>query len=366
MINFEGVINPLSFGYISYGIAKEFIKRKIDFNFFPISGNVDWGTFDTAPEDIKNYINNSANNSLKQFNINNHSFKIWHINPQSIPKMSKKFNSILTFHELDTLTDEEVCILNSFDKVFVTSTFSKNVFEDFGVKSKVVYAPMGIDTDVFFDLKKPRIYNNIIVFSIFGKFEKRKRQLETIQAWITKYGGNPAYKLHCYVSNPFYKPEQMNQVFAQIFQNKPKPFNVDLFPYLPNNSTLNDAYNSTDIVLDMSGGESISLPSLNCVAIGKHAVVNYNTGIKDWANDENCVLIKPNGKEPVYDGVFFQQGSKFNQGNIYTFDVNDLYNGIEAAITRFNASNVNEAGKKLQNLYSFKVGVDIIEKELGG
>jgi hypothetical protein len=363
MINFEGVINPLSFGYISYGIAKELFLRKEEFNFFPISNNLDWSSFDKVNEELRVYLNNSANNAWKKFNITDKSFKVWHIN-DSWKKLSTKENYLLTFHELDQLTDEEVNILNSFTKIFVTSTFSKNIFEDYGVKAPVVYVPMGIDKEVFFDTKQPRPFKDIIVSSIFGKAEKRKATQKTIQSWVSKYGNDQRYKLHCYVTNPFFKPEQMNQVFAQIFNGQPKPFNVDLFPYLPTNSHLNAAYNSTDIVIDMSCGESISLGSLNCIGMGKHGVVHWNSGIKDWSNEKNAVLVKSNGKEPVYDGIFFQQGQKFNNGNIYTFDTQSFLDSFDLAVKRFESNPLNEEGLKLQDSYSFKTGVDIILKEI--
>lgn len=363
MINFEGVLNSLSFGFITNGIAKEFYKRKIEFNFLPISNNIDWSTFDRENGDYKTYVNNSYQNFIKKYNINDPSFKIWHING-SWHKLSKKNNNLLTFHELDQLTDEEVNILNSYDKIFVTSRFSKTIFEDFGVKTPVFYIPMGVDTEVFYDLEKPRPFKDIIVFSIFGKFEKRKRTIQTIQAWIKKYGNDGRYKLHLYVTNPFFKPEEMNQIYAAIFDNKPKPFNVDIFSYLPTNSHLNAAYNSTDIVIDMSGGESISLGSLNCVSMGKHAIVHWNTGIKDWATEDNAVLIKPNGKEPCYDGKFFVEGAPFNKGNIYTYDTENFLNGCDIAIKRFEANPVNQQGKLLQKSYSFAAGLDVLAPEI--
>lgn len=363
MFNVEAVVNPISFGYISVGIMKEFFKRQIDFNLFPIHNNLDWSCFDKIDDNFKNYVNTSASNSIKRFNINNNSFRLWHI-AESWHRIGKNKNTLLTFHELDQLTEEEVNILNSYDVIFVTSTFSKRVFEDCGVRSKVVYTPMGVDNEIFFNNNQSRAFKDIIVFSIFGKVEKRKRTVQTVQAWISKYANNPRYKLHLYITNPFFKPEQMQQVYAQIFNNQPKPFNIDIFPYLPNNSTLNAAYNTTDIVIDMSGGESISLGSLNCVAMGKHAIVNWNSGIKDWANEENAVLVKPNGKEPVYDGIFFHPNSKFNNGNIYTYNTDEFINSCELAIKRFESNPVNENGKKLLNTYSFKQGVDLIINEL--
>lgn len=362
MINFEGVTNPLSFGFLTVGLQKEFWKRKIDFNYFPIGGNVDWSCFDKIDEEFRNYINNSAQNAIKKFSINDGSFKLWHIN-SSWHKLSKKNNYLLTFVEVDQLTDEEICILNSFDKVFVTSTFSQTVFTDYGVKCPVIYTPMGIDQEIFYNTNKPRPFKDIIVWSIFGKAEARKSHLQTIQAWLSKFANNSRHKLHLFISNPFLKPEQFNQFLAQVFNGQPKPFNVDIFPYLPTNSQLNECYNTTDIVIDMSGGESISLPSLTCLSIGKIGIIHHNSGMRDWANDKNAILVKPSGKKSCFDGVFFGPG-KFNQGNFYQYKTEDLLNAFDIAIKQFEANPINEEGKKLTESYSFKVGADIILKEI--
>lgn len=363
MINFEGVINPLSFGYITYGLTKELFKRKQEFNFSPISNNLDFSCFSNIDESYKNYIQTSFANFLKSYSSHDKSFKLWHING-SHQKIGKKANYLLTFHECDQLTNEEVNILNSYDKIFVTSTFSQHVFQDCGVKSPVVFVPMGLDSDTFYNLNKPRPFKDIIVFSIFGKAEHRKSHFQTIPAWIKKYGNDHRYKLHLYITNPFFKPEQMNQIYAQLFDNRPKPFNVDIFPYLPTNAHLNEAYNSTDIVIDMSGGESISLGSLNCLAIGKHGIIHHNSGMKDWSNEENAIIIKPNGKKPCYDGVFFHPNQPFNQGNFYTFSTDDFINGCDLAISRFNNNPINIKGMELNNNYSFKNAIDIISKEM--
>jgi hypothetical protein len=362
MINFEGVVNPLSFGFVTVSLAKCFRDKNIDFNFFPIGGNIDWSVFDKIDENLKNYINSSASNALAKFDINDKSFKVWHIN-DSWRKLSKKENYLLTFSEVDTITNEEICILNSFDKIFVTSTFSKGVFTDYGVKCPIVYVPMGVNEEIFYDIKQPRPFKDIICWSIFGKAESRKAHLQTIQAWLSKFSNNPRHKLHLFISNPFLKPEQFNVFLSQVFSGNPKPYNVDIFPYLPTNSQLNQSYNATDIVIDMSGGESISLGSLSCLSMGKIGIIHYNSGMRDWANENNAILIKPSGKRSCFDGVFFGPG-KFNQGNLYQYKTEDLLNAFDIAIKRFESNPDNTEGRKLIETYSFKVGADIILKEM--
>ena len=111
----------------------------------------------------------------------------------------------------------------------------------------------------------------------------------------------------------------MESAIAQITDRKSYG-NVNFLPFMPKNSQVNDYLNSIDIDLGgMSGAEGWNLPSFNATCLGKWSIVLNCSAHKDWANEENCILLNPSGKEPVYDKIFFQEGSEFNQGNIYTF-----------------------------------------------
>ena len=51
--------------------------------------------------------------------------------------------------------------------------------------------------------------------------------------------------------------------------------------------------------------------------------------------------MNPSGKIPVYDGMFFQEGTPYNQGNIYDFDEDEFIEACEKVIERVKASRVN-------------------------
>jgi hypothetical protein len=126
------------------------------------------------------------------------------------------------------------------------------------------------------------------------------------------------------------------------------------------NSLYNDYLNSSNIILGLSGGEGWGLPEFQSVALGKHSVILNATGYKDWANEENSVMVQPNGKRDVYDGVFFHKGQQFNQGNTFTFDDDEFIEGCEKAIERYKSNPVNEEGIKLQEKFTYKNTVDKI------
>ena len=78
---------------------------------------------------------------------------------------------------------------------------------------------MGFDEDFF---KKQNSFSNdkVVHFGLMGKFEKRKHTEKIVKLWTSKYGNDNRYQLTICVTNPFMKPEEMNQIYHQIFESK--------------------------------------------------------------------------------------------------------------------------------------------------
>ena len=102
----------------------------------------------------------------------------------------------------------------------------------------------------------------------------------------------------------------------------------------------------------MSGAEGWNLPSFNATCLGKWSIVLNCSAHKDWANEKNCILIDPSGKEPVYDNIFFKEGAEFNQGNIYTFDEDEFVESMKLA--EIKCKNLNTEGQKLKEKFTYK------------
>ena len=189
-----------------------------------------------------------------------------------------------------------------------------------------------------------------------GKWEKRKHTEKIIKLWIQEYGNNPDYQLSCCVVNPFIKQEQMNQIIAQALEGK-QYNNINFFPYLKTNSEVNDFLNAIDVDLTgLSGAEGWNLPSFNATALGKWSVVLNATSHKDWATEDNSILVSPDGKEPSHDGVFFHNGHDFNQGNIYTWDDDDVVDAFKLAEKK--SKEENTEGIKLQTDFTYSKTLD--------
>lgn len=352
-MNFSAPLNNVSLGHVGQCILRELYNRGKTVNLFPV-----------APPDLSAYnietdfsfwLNSCLSRATKHYKKHEKGFKLWHISgaEQSISSSQ----TLLTFHELDNITAAEANILSNQHRVLVSSSFSKKVFEEKGL-TNVSYCPLGFDAHHFKESSRPK-NSDKIVFSLFGKFEKRKHTTKVIQSWLKKYKNDARYTLNLHVYNPFFSPEQNNQVLLAAFGGV-KPWNVNCLGYLPTLRELNDCYNVADIVLDMSGGEGFSMPSFHTLALGKHGVIHNCSSIADWAERSGAVLINPSGKEPVYDSVFFKEGGDFSQGNIFTWNEEKFLAGCDEAIRRYKINPLNEQGRELQK-QTWKETVDIIE-----
>jgi hypothetical protein len=102
----------------------------------------------------------------------------------------------------------------------------------------------------------------------------------------------------------------------------------------------------------MSGAEGWNLPSFNASCLGKWSIVLNSTSHKDWATKENCILIEPDGKEEIYDNMFFHKGATFNQGSMYTFDEEEFISAMERA--ELVCKNENKEGVSLRDKFTYK------------
>lgn len=319
---------------------------------FPI-GQIDLSC-QQVPLGFQEWIKSKIMNGLENYSRDIPIFKLWHLNG-SLESFSTK-QTLLSFYELDQPTNVELNICKNNNTLF-SSQYSVDAFASRGVKCQ--YVPLAFDSFNFRQVTPKRHSNDRIVFNVCGKFEKRKCHEKVIKAWIKKFGNNPNYSLQCAIHNPFLNDDQNRQIINKIVEGN-KPFNVNFYPLMAENSVYNDFLNSADIILGMSGGEGWGLGEFHSVALGKHAVILNAHAHKGWANNENSVLVEANGKEPAYDGMFFAKGQAFNQGNIFTWSDDAFIAGCEKAVERVMANKLNNEGLKLQYKFSREKFVESI------
>lgn len=348
-------LNSTSLGQVSFSILREIYSRGIETVLFPI-GDVDASTQQQDPTFFA-WIQQSIQSAQKTHNRKNPIFKLWHL-AGSLESFSEK-QVLLSFYELDSPTQTEINIVNNNAKVLLSSNYAISAFNNLGC-TNLEFIPLAFDSTHFnVDLNRPKDRTDIH-FGLCGKLEpQRKRHLKALQAWVKQYGNKPGYFLNCAIFNKFLDPNVQSNIIGQALQGQ-RYWNLNFLPFMESNEAYNKFINNNDIILATSGGEGWGLPEFQSVAIGKHCVGINAHAYKDWMTDENSVLVNPNSKIPVYDGMFFHQGAEINQGNIFDWDENDFIKGMQEAESRLRKNPVNTAGLKLQAKFTYPKMVDSI------
>jgi len=347
----EAPLNPLSFGNVSFNIIRELHKKNVELGIFP-TGDPDLAAYD-IPDDLKAYIENSINKRWEIISPETPTLRLWHLNGSDNRKTKDQY--LYTFYECNQPTDIELKICSLQDKTIFSSKYAKDKFEERGAKNTQCI-PLGFDED-FKETGKSYL-KDVVHFGLMGKFEKRKHTQKIIRAWLKKYGNNSKYQLSCCVTNPFFKPEQMqgiiNETLAGVNYN-----NINFLPHLKKNKEVNELLNAIDIDLTgLSGGEGWNLPAFNATCLGKWSTVLNATSHKDWATEENSILIEPSGQMDSEDGVFFTKNSPFNKGSFYTWSEEQAIAAMEKAESK--AGQINTEGQKLRDEFTYSKTVDAI------
>jgi len=347
-------INDTSIGNVSVNMLKELWKLKINVALFPVQNNIDLAVYDKLDSDFINWIDLCFRTRFKKIKKDTPSLQIWHINGSQQRLSSKSF--LYTFHETSKPTFSEINLCKTHEKVFFSSSYSNNLFQKYGLNNSH-FIPIGFDTD-FHETKNLYENKGIVHFGLFGKFEKRKNTGKILKAWAKHFGNDPKFQLSCAVMNKFMKPEDLNHAIGSSLNGEVYE-NINFLPFIPTNSEYNTLLNSIHIdITGLSGGEGWNLPSFNLTCLGKWSCVLNCTSHQDWANKDNSILLEPSGTHDSSDGIFFQNGAEFNQGDFYTFDEDNITPTFIKAIAKHKQE--NKEGKKLKDIFSYKKSVESI------
>jgi glycosyltransferase involved in cell wall biosynthesis len=346
-------INALSFGNVSVNILRELFKKNIDLIFFPIGDKAEMDAYDKIEPDFVKYLQAATNDRYSKISKDIPSLKLWHIFG-SETRYSKN-QSLFTFHEVSEVTNIEKNLLSLQDRIFVSSNYTKNIFNLNGLDN-VTHVPLGFDND--FQITNKTYLQDKIHFGILGKFENRKNTARIIKSWLKLFGNKPEYQLSCAITNPFLDKARFQNELLKVLEGK-QYNNLNFVPYMQTNSEVNDYLNSIDIDLGgLSGAEGWNLPSFNATALGKWSVVINATAHKDWATKDNSILIEPSSLKDCYDDVFFKKGQSFNQGQFFDISDQEMDDAILKSLSY--AKTPNPEGIKLQKQFTYEKTVETI------
>lgn len=341
-------INPTSFGNVGYALA-----NRMPANIFPI-GNLDFGPFDTSNQVEQQMIQQGVESAPLMHSRDNPSFKLWHINGL-MESVSKK-QIAMTFHETDSITPIEANILQNQDAVIVTSKYTKGVFEEGCPNGNFIYCPLGFD-EKHFGKTEVRRDKDAIYFNLSGKMEDRKNTLRILKLWCDKYGGDFDFRLNCTITNFFLPADEQSRMIENALGGAP-PGNVNFLEFVSTNVEYNKLLNCCDIDLTgLSSCEGFNLPAFNALCLGKWCVFLDAHVHKDYANEQNAILVEPSGMRDAADGVFFHPGQPFNQGKWFDVEDEAILDSFDRAVEK--AKTPNPDGEALSEKFTYS---NLVEK----
>ena len=342
----EAPLNSLSFGNVSYNLLRELFKANAEIAYFPI-GEPDLSALNPK-QDFVEWLKVSLSRRFEALKLDLPTLRLWHLNGSDF--LRSRNQTLITFYECNQPTQIEKNIAALHNKTLFSSKFSSDQFEGSDTFK------LGFDED--FRVTGKTYLKDKIHFGISGKFEKRKHTEKIIKTWLKKYGNDNRYLLSCCVTNPFFKPEDMQKIIANLLEGKYYS-NINFIPWLKTNAEINEFINSVDIDLTgLSGGEGWNLPAFNATCLGKWSVVLNGTAHKEWATADNSILVEPNGEQESEDGVFFKKGSDFNQGTFLTFNEDEVISAMEKSETLVGQINMN--GTLLGQNFTYKKSLEEI------
>lgn len=354
-LNFSAPISALSLGQVSYNFLREMWKRNYDVGFHPIGG-VDLNPFQ-PPQEFVAWIQKSLDQRMKLLKKGVPTLKVWHV--AGSENLLGANQNLLSFHEVDNITEVEKNIVGLQNKTFFCGEYSKNLFKTNGCDNVETF-DLGFDED--FKVTGKSLLEGVTSFGIVCKAELRKNTSKIINLWAKKYGNNPKYSLNLCINNPFVSAEDNQRFLVNALEGK-RYWNCNVIPPLRTNAEVATLQNAIDI--DLSGAsfsESWGLPSFNSTCLGKWSVVTNYGGHKSWANAGNSVLLETEGFQDAEDGIFFRKGGDFNQGRFSYYSDEALVAAMERAEKK--VGQVNAAGLALGKEMTYSKSLDNILSKL--
>ena len=346
------IVSPID-SYTGYGITGYNIWNQI-YNInknsllFPI-GNINpengWNI-----ENIRNGINTRNN-----FDVKSPCFKLWHGNDFFTKTHGNGKYGVLSFFEIDKLTDVEKYSYNIPDIIFMPSEWAKRVLEENGIKKPIVVCPMGVDTTVFNgETPKDKEEKNTYIFINIGKFEIRKGHDILVDLFNSAFDENDDVELWMINHNPFLNKEQMEQWY-NLYKNSKLSSKIRFFPRIPDQKTLAKIMSYADCGVFPSRAEGWNNEAIEMMAMDKPIIITNYSAHTQFCNKDNSYLVDIDDVEPAQDGVWFygdgnwalieqKQIDQFieHMRHVYKNNIRDNINGLKTAINLswYNTANI--------------------------
>lgn len=286
--------------------------------------------------------------NIKKADFNNPSFIFWYPNTyEDIIGLSPKTIGYYIF-EYTVIPREWVSQINKLDLICTASDWGKSVLLNNGVTVPVEVIRGGVNNSIY-NSSIRNVWNNAspFIFGNVGKFENRKNTELLVKTFINTFGKNNNVRLVLSIDNP-----HMHVNPQEYLESKyGKISNIEYIHHLPD---IKSFYKRIHCAVFPTNAEGIGLPITETMSCGIPTIVSNNTGISEYANHDNAILLNDLSSIPVYDPVFFPKSGEFGEWASPT--EKELSDKMKYVIENYNLSLSvgNTAESYMKNIYNWQ------------
>lgn len=306
MINIVSPINQLGYGITGLNIVKS-LDKLTDISLICIGSPSVTNNLDASI--VQKCMNNS-----KYLDFDAPCIKIWHQHDMTQFAGTGKRIGFPIF-ELDKFNDLEKHHLSSLDKIFVCSSWAKDVILnniEIDINS-VSVIPLGVDLDIF--KPSPQAETNKTIFLNCGKWEIRKGHDILVDLFNMAFDENDDVELWMMCENPFLSPSEQ-QNWHDLYLNSKLGSKIRIIPRKASQEEVYNIMSKSHCGIFPSRAEGWNLELLEMMACGKHVITTNYSAHTEFCNKENSYAINITNCELANDNKWFHgQGNWAKIGN---------------------------------------------------
>lgn len=231
-------------------------------------------------------------------------------NPYSLPRIEAPYRIIYTMFESTKIPDNWIDYLKAADEVWVPSNWNYTVFDEAGIKTRVV--PLGYDERAykFVERTQANTERRAFTFLHYNAFNIRKGFTEVWKAFTAE----------------FEKTEPVKLILKTTQNSSPLPITKSEYPNVEiiygkiDEGEMQQIMARSDCFVFPSRGEGFGITPLECMATGMPAIVPNAHGISHYFNPGYMYEVAVKERCPA----LYARYKGMDVGEMFVSDVDDL------------------------------------------
>lgn len=315
------IVSPIDaftgYGITGYNIWKNLYDLDPSTILFMLGGGNLEASWDS--ENIRKSISNQIN-----FDKNTPCFKLWHGNELFTRTYGSSKYGVLSFFEINKLSDLEKKSYSLADTIFMPSSWAKQVLQDNGITNEIVVCPQGVDTKIFnANIPEDKSQTNKYVFINIGKWEIRKGHDILVDIFNNAFEKEDNVELWMVNHNPFLNAQQTQQ-WVDLYQSSKLKDKIRFFPRLQTQEVLARVMSYADCGIFPSRAEGWNNEAIELMAMNKPLIITNYSAHTQYCTPDNSYLIDIDDIEPAHDDIWFH-----GEGEWATIDNKQIEQAIE-------------------------------------